>query len=504
MRVNVAGQMRSTLPADDDHPYRTGAVAAEPRRVRRRPTSTSIGDDPRRPRRRLPAQHREPGARRRSADYHPFDGDGMLHMMPFRGRAGRLPQPLRAHRRLRGRERGRRRRCGPASPSRRRSRCATDGWGARTRMKDASSTDVVVHAGRRARRSFYQCGDLYRLDPLTLEQLGRETLGRPLPAPRASRRTPRSTSTPASCCSSTTRRPRRTCTTASSTPTTSWSTTIDVPLPGPRLPHDMAFTEHYAILNDCPLFWDPELLAQGVYAVALPPRAADPLRGHPAPRRHRRHPLVRGRPDLRPALDQRLRGRRRDRPRRLLPGRPEPVAARRPTTLLRAHRSASSTLDRMQTAPHRWRFNLATGATHARRTLSDRIMEFGMINGTPRRPALPLHVQHDRPNPGWFLFDGLVKHDLQTGARGALRASATACSPARRRWRRAAARRGEDDGYLVTFITDMNARPLRVPGLRRRRHLRAGPIARVAPPRAHQQRHARVLGAGGGAAGVSP
>jgi carotenoid cleavage dioxygenase-like enzyme len=32
---------------------------------------------------------------------------------------------------------------------------------------------------------------------------------------------------------------------------------VEVPLPGPRLPHDMAFTENYAILNDCPMFWDP-------------------------------------------------------------------------------------------------------------------------------------------------------------------------------------------------------------------------------------------------------
>src|SRR5207237_7183631 len=38
---------------------------------------------------------------------------------------------------------------------------------------------------------------------------------------------------------------------------------VDVELPGPRLPHDMAFTEHYAILNDLPLYWDPDLLAQG-------------------------------------------------------------------------------------------------------------------------------------------------------------------------------------------------------------------------------------------------
>jgi carotenoid cleavage dioxygenase len=29
---------------------------------------------------------------------------------------------------------------------------------------------------------------------------------------------------------------------------------VDVSLPSPRLPHDMAFTENYAILNDFPLF----------------------------------------------------------------------------------------------------------------------------------------------------------------------------------------------------------------------------------------------------------
>jgi carotenoid cleavage dioxygenase len=48
----------------------------------------------------------------------------------------------------------------------------TDGWGARTRMKDASSTDIVVHGGV-ALSSFYQCGDLYQLDPVTLEDKGR-------------------------------------------------------------------------------------------------------------------------------------------------------------------------------------------------------------------------------------------------------------------------------------------------------------------------------------------
>ena len=38
-----------------------------------------------------------------------------------------------------------------------------------------------------------------------------------------------------------------------------------VPLPGPRLPHDMAFTENYAIVNDCSMFWDPGALDSGYY-----------------------------------------------------------------------------------------------------------------------------------------------------------------------------------------------------------------------------------------------
>src|SRR5205814_1909511 len=43
----------------------------------------------------------------------------------------------------------------------------------------------------------------------------------------------------------------------------------EVPLPGPRLPHDMAFTERYAILNDLPLYWDAALLERGVYRAKL-------------------------------------------------------------------------------------------------------------------------------------------------------------------------------------------------------------------------------------------
>jgi len=77
-----------------------------------------------------------------------------------------------------------------------------------------------------------------------------------------------------------------------------WRTTSTFRCPAPRLPHDMAFTENYVILNDFPLFWDPDLLAHDVHLPRFLPR---PCRSRFAvlPRRgwHRRHPLVRGRPE---------------------------------------------------------------------------------------------------------------------------------------------------------------------------------------------------------------
>ena len=81
---------------------------------------------------------------------------------------------------------------------------------------------------------------------------------------------------------------------------------VDVPLPGPRLPHDMAFTENYVILNDFPLFWDPKLLRGRRAPAGVPPRHAVTVRRHSPPRRNRRDPVVRGRPDVRAAFHQRL------------------------------------------------------------------------------------------------------------------------------------------------------------------------------------------------------
>src|SRR5262249_50824854 len=68
----------------------------------------------------------------------------------------------------------------------------------------------------------------------------------------------------------------------------------------------------------------------------------------------------------------------------------------------------------MGTRLHRWRFNLRTGKT-SEEFLDARILEFGMMNtrigGLPYRYAYSAEAK-----PGWFLFTGLVKHDLKSGA----------------------------------------------------------------------------------------
>jgi carotenoid cleavage dioxygenase len=111
-------------------------------------------------------------------------------------------------------------------------------------------------------------------------------------------------------------------------------------------------------------------------------------------------------------------------------------------------------LDLLEARLHRWRFDLTTGRT-TEEDLSDRVTEFGMMHpGQATRPHR--YVYAATGVPGRFVFDGLVKHDLATGAETHLAfgdgvfGSETVMVP------RPGAT-AEDDGYLVTFTMDVNA-----------------------------------------------
>ena len=125
MAATLIGTVASTLPEDDDHPYRSGAW---------RPNHREWDADDLEVDGELPAdlagvylRNTENPVHPSIGRYHPFDGDGMVHQIAFADGRATLPQPLRAHRRLPRRAGGRRvavdRACS-ATPSSRSARTA--------------------------------------------------------------------------------------------------------------------------------------------------------------------------------------------------------------------------------------------------------------------------------------------------------------------------------------------------------------------------------------------
>ncbi|MBW0272747.1 apocarotenoid-15,15'-oxygenase [Nocardia sp. MH4] len=448
MEIEVLGRALTTLPADDDHPYRTGAW--RPQTVERSADDLEIVGE-------LPADldgvylrnTENPVHPALQGRYHPFDGDGMIHAVGFRdGKAFYRNRFVKTDGFLAEQEAGGPLWAGIAENPERSVR--QDGWGARGRMKDASSTDVIVHNGK-ALTSFWQCGDLYTLDPTTLETVGKATWNGQFPTslgvsahPKVDERTGEllffnySTDAPYMHYGVVDAQDRL-------------AHYVDIELPGSRLPHDMAFTDNYAILNDCPLFWLPEALEAGRYVSRFHPDI--PLRLGVIPRRgtsdqirwfeasstyvlHWTNAYETGDEIVLEGFHQEH---------------PEPEDTGDGGIYQRMFRFLA--LDRMGTHLHRWRLNLRTGEVREER-LSDSVTEFGMIN--PRHAGRSHRYTYAATGrPGWFLFDGLVKHDTVTGQEerfvfgDGVFGSETAMAP----------RVGgteEDDGYLVTIVSNVD------------------------------------------------
>ncbi|HWT41673.1 MAG TPA: carotenoid oxygenase family protein, partial [Sphingopyxis sp.] len=119
-----------------------------------------------------------------------------------------------------------------------------------------------------------------------------------------------------------------------------------------------------------------------------------------------------------------------------------------------------------------------TGETKEER-LDDRDLEFGMFNhryaGKPYRYAYSAI-----PEPGWFLFRGLVKHDLNAGTSeeyefGPGRFGSEAPFAPR------IDAKDEDDGYLVSFIADLETDRSECV-LIDAKNIAAGPVCRIILP----------------------
>ena len=192
--------------------------------------------------------------------YHPFDGDGMVHAAHFEN--GHLTYRNRwVH---------------------------TEGWveeqeagksthfGIREtlkgrpdkRLKDTANTDLVGHRGR-ALALWYMSGDAYEIDPITLETLGKSTAishsgGKISAHAKVDEITEELMFFDY----------------GNDAPYMHYGVVgadgqlqhyVPIDLPGPRLPHDMAVTEHYSVLHDLPLFHDHEAMALGRHKIEFHP-----------------------------------------------------------------------------------------------------------------------------------------------------------------------------------------------------------------------------------------
>jgi carotenoid cleavage dioxygenase len=188
--------------------------------------------------------------------YHAFDGDGMLHAVKFENgkvtyrnkwvKTSALEEEKAANKALWKGIKETWRQDRPDEP-----------------LKNTANTDVKYHAGRLI-SMWYRSGMPYAVDPETLETIGTSDFEGTVMRLSAHSRPDEHTgeliffdySLKAPYMQYGVVGPDR-----------KLRHKIDVDLPGPSLPHDMAITEHYTILHDFPLRPDPEALKAGRYKI---------------------------------------------------------------------------------------------------------------------------------------------------------------------------------------------------------------------------------------------
>jgi carotenoid cleavage dioxygenase len=400
--------------------------------------------------------------------YHPFDGDGMVHAAEFR--AGRLTV---RNRWVRTDAFAREQAAGRAAY-----------WGIRETLvgrpdrplKDSANTDLVGHGGE-ALALWYMSGDAYRIDPLTLETLGKQ------PALAAAGRKPSAH--------------------AKVDEITGELMFFDygheppylrygvlgadgrlvhqvpIALPGPRLPHDMAVTEHYSILHDLPLFHDEAALALGRHKLAFHPEL--PTRFGVIPRFGRSD-------ELRwfaftPCFLYHVVNAWEDGDWitmvacRYLP-------ARDGAGGIDAARTARNVAELVMTARlWQWRMNLRTGAAEERCLDGAHDLEFPTVNAALTGRRTRYGYLTDQREDVILQWNGLRKVDLDTGATLSAWTDDAEHSWYSEPWFAAAdAPRAEDHGYLVTFQFDSRTQRQTL-DVFDARDLDTGPVAQVALPR---------------------
>lgn len=337
-------------------------------------------------------------------------------------------------------------------------------------LKDSANTDVIFHRGK-VLATWYLCGTPYSLDPLSLETLGAEDFlgtltGDVMAHPKVDERTGELFwfdygPTP----------PYMRYGVVGPKGTVDHVTDID--LPGPRLPHDMAITDQYAVLMDLPLFQDLEAARHGRHKLTFDrdtparfgvlPRHGDgsTIRWFEASACYIYHVVNAYEQGDELILDVcRVK-------------QPKPVSDRRS--------KLAQMLEylRLDAQLWRYRFDLRTGKT-TEGPVDDANTEFPSIDdrltGQPNRYAYNVSISPEET----LMFDGIVRYDRVTGEK-----QEHQFGPGRWGSESPFAPRdgstGEDDGYLVSFVQDEREQRSELVILDAA-DLGAGPIGRVLLP----------------------
>lgn len=385
--------------------------------------------------------------------YHPFDGDGMLHAMHFNeGAATYRNRFVRTTGFYAERAAGKSLWPGMLAPqlySRR-------GWGSMGAMKDNAGTDVVCHAGRLI-ASMSQGSEPWRLDPITMETLGPDTdWARRVPDGVASHYKVDPFTGEMIFFNYPEKHPHM-----------NYGVVdrdnrlvhyVPIELPGPRWPHDLGMTEHYTILHDLPFVFNAEALAKGQRKLEF--RRDMPSRFGILPR-HGDNASVRWF-EAKPCFILHLSNCYEDGDTVVMDGciqtNPhKPAVGEAPKTRAEAYQRMRDHLDKYNnpTQMYRWTFNLKTGTTKEE-MLDDEITEFPVVSndyvGRPYRYSYNVLYQK-----GEWLFRGLKRFDFQTGRHARYEYGPGRFGSEPQMARRIGAK-AEDDGYLLSFVTDMNTR----------------------------------------------
>jgi carotenoid cleavage dioxygenase-like enzyme len=397
--------------------------------------------------------------------YHWFDGDGMVHAIEFQdGKASYRNRWVRTDGFVAEQQAGHAiwpglmDRPDPNVPR----GAGSDRW-----LKDTANTDLIFHNGYMI-ALWYQCGLPYKLNPRTLETLGVETFGGGLRRAVSAHAKVDPDSGELLYFDYATTAPHLTYSVVSATGEMKLHEPIEVP--GPRLPHDMAFTEKHSVLMDLPLFWDPELLKRNVHKVTFFPEL---------PSRFGILPRYGSNADVKwfeasPCYIYHVVNAWEDGDEvvmdacRVVDAAPQSVKGEGELARMKAFL-------RLEAQLWRWRFNLATGAVKEEQ-LDEMKTEWPTINRY--RMGRKSRFTYNSCVPR---YEGVVKYDTERGTSekylwGAGRTANEAPFAPR------AGAVDEDDGYVVTFVADANERSTGEVIILDAKNIAAGPLARLKIP----------------------